>query len=198
MGFAELLLLGVALAMDAFAVTISNMFCYKGNSYARLLMAPIAFAVFQAGMPLLGYFLGGVVGDLIEAYAGIVTLIILGFIGGKMVKEGIEAIREGKSDEERCCEDGCCSIAGAVVPLTLQIVLMQAIATSIDAFAVGVSLRAENVDILVAVLIIGVTTLACCLAAVGVGKRFGNMLGDRAQIVGGLVLVAIGIRAMFF
>ena len=193
MGIAEIVLLGVALAMDAFAVTVSNTFCYRGASRARLLMLPVAFGAFQALMPLAGYFLGGLIGDIIETYSGIVTLAILGLIGGNMIKEGASALRSG--DVGRCDVPG----AGGGKPgeLSAKLVLVQAVATSIDAFAVGVSLRAVNVEVVSATAIIGVTTCACCLAALALGRRFGNLLGDRAQIVGGVVLVLIGIKAMF-
>ena len=180
MSIVEIVLLGVALSMDAFAVTISNVFCYP---------LPVAFGVFQAGMPLLGYFLGGVVGDFIETYSGIITLVILGFIGGNMIKEGVCALRGGGDGKEDVSEDGNA--------LTLKVILVQAVATSIDAFAVGVSLRAVSVAVAPAVSIIGVTTLLCCIVALAIGKRFGHLLGDRAQIVGGVVLVLIGIKAMF-
>ena len=191
MGIAEILLLGVALAMDAFAVTISNTFCYRGASKVRLFMLPVAFGVFQGLMPLLGYFLGGIVGGFIEQYCGIVTLVILGFIGGSMIKEGVEELRERKEGKGDVCPID-------VQKLTAKIILVQAVATSIDAFAVGVSLRAASVEIVSAAAIITLTTFACCLVALAVGKRFGNMLGDRAQIVGGAVLVCIGLTAMFF
>ncbi len=188
MSIVEIVLLGVALSMDAFAVTISNVFCYPNASRARLLALPVAFGVFQAVMPLLGYFLGGIVGDFIESYAGIVTLVILGLIGGNMIKEGVCALR-GEADEEEISEDASA--------LSLKVVLVQAVATSIDAFAVGVSLRAVSVAVAPAVSIIGVTTFLCCLVALAIGRRFGHLLGDRAQVVGGVVLVAIGIKAMF-
>lgn len=190
MSIVEIVLLGVALSMDAFAVTISNVFCYPNASRARLLALPVAFGVFQAGMPLLGYFLGGVVGGFIETYSGIITLVILGFIGGNMIKEGACALRGGGDDgEEEVSENDNA--------LTLKVILVQAVATSIDAFAVGVSLRAVSVAVAPAVSIIGVTTLLCCIVALAIGKRFGHLLGDRAQIVGGVVLVLIGIKAMF-
>lgn len=188
MSIVEIVLLGVALSMDAFAVSISNVFCYKGASRKRLFMLPVAFGVFQAVMPLAGYFLGGIVGDLIETYSGIVTLVILGVIGGNMIKEGVTALRGG-GDEPAEEQDAS--------KLTLKVVLVQAVATSIDAFAVGVSLRAVNVAVVPAVSIIGVTTFLCCCIALLIGKRFGSLLGDRAQIVGGIVLVAIGFKAMF-
>ena len=117
MSIVEIVLLGVALSMDAFAVTISNVFCYPNASRARLLALPVAFGVFQAGMPLLGYFLGGVVGDFIETYSGIITLVILGFIGGNMIKEGACALRGGGDGEEEVSENGNA--------LTLKVILVQ-------------------------------------------------------------------------
>ncbi len=191
MSVIEIIVLGFALAMDAFAVTLSNSFCYKGASRARLFALPIAFGVFQGLMPLVGFFLGGIVGDIIgdiiETYAGIVTLVILGIIGGNMIKEGVSALRNPETS---------CSLEAE--RLTAGVILMQSVATSIDAFAVGVSLRAVNVDIAVSATIIALTTCACCFVALALGKRFGGVLGDKAQIVGGVVLVLIGLKAMFF
>lgn len=185
----EIVILGVALAMDAFAVTVSNVFCYRGASRARLLMLPVAFGIFQGLMPLLGFFLGGLVGNIIEQYAGIVTLVILGLIGGNMIKEGISDLREAGGD--------VCDLAPDAAALTLKVVLVQAVATSIDAFAVGVSLRAASVNIAEAAIIITLTTFLCCVVALAIGKRFGSMLGERAEIVGGVVLVIIGVKALF-
>ena len=187
MSVIEIVVLGFALAMDGFAVTLSNSFCYKGASRARLFALPIAFGVFQGLMPLVGFFLGGIVGDIIETYAGIVTLVILGIIGGNMIKEGVSALRNPETS---------CSLEAE--RLTAGVILMQSVATSIDAFAVGVSLRAVNVDIAVSATIIALTTCACCFVALALGKRFGGVLGDKAQIVGGVVLVLIGLKAMFF
>ncbi len=191
MSIIEIVILGVALSMDAFAVTISNVFCYRGTSRARLLILPTAFGLFQGLMPLLGFFLGGIVGSLIEQYAGIVTFVILGFIGGNMAKEGISDLHKVDDGPDG---KGCPPNAAAV--LTAKIVLVQAFATSIDAFAVGVSLRAVNVEIVSAAIIIALTTFACCLVALFIGRRFGNLLGERAQIVGGVVLIIIGLKAL--
>ena len=196
MSIIEIVILGVALAMDAFAVTISNAFCYRGASRARLLMLPVAFGLFQGLMPLAGYFLGGLVGEIIEQYAGIVTLVILGVIGGNMIKEGVCDLREARA-ARRAGEDPCSCSTDSESSLTLKVVIIQAIATSIDAFAVGVSLRAASVGIAEASVVIALTTFACCVVALALGKRFGSLLGERAEIVGGVVLVAIGVKALF-
>lgn len=187
MGLGEILLLGLALSADAFSVTISNTFVYGAESRRRLLLMPVFFGVFQGLMPLVGYFLGGLAATLIERYAGIVTLLILGIIGGNMVREGMEALLHP--------DDGAARDEGG--RLTIGLLVFQAIATAIDAFAVGVSLRAQAVDILSSSVIICCTTAACCVVALAIGRRLGRLLGDRAEVVGGIVLIGIGLRAFF-
>ena len=185
MGIGEILLLGLALSADAFSVTISNTFVYGSESRRRLLLMPLFFGVFQGLMPLVGYVLGGLAAALIERYAGIVTLVILGLIGGNMVREGAEALLHPDERDD-----------DAHAPrLTVGLLLFQAVATAIDAFAVGVSLRAQSVEILGASTLICCTTAACCVAALVIGRRLGRLLGDRAEVVGGLVLIGIGLRA---
>jgi putative Mn2+ efflux pump MntP len=185
MGLTEILLLGLALSADAFSVTISNTFVYDHERRSRLALMPVFFGLFQGLMPLLGYFLGGVAAALIERYAGIVTLVILGIIGGNMIREGAEALLS--PEDEPLEREGA--------RLTVPTLLFQAVATAIDAFAVGVSLRAQAVDILLSSAVICCTTALCCVAALFIGKRLGRLLGDRAEVVGGIVLVLIGLRA---
>ncbi|MEE1274962.1 MAG: manganese efflux pump MntP family protein [Olegusella sp.] len=190
MTLVEILLLGLALSADAFSVTISNTFVYASERRRRLLLMPVFFGAFQALMPLLGYFLGSVAASFIEKYAGIVTLLILGVIGGNMVREGIGALRaamHGQAEEV--------AAARADQRLTIGTLVFQAIATAIDAFAVGVSLRAQNVNLIFSVSVIGLTTAVCCVIAIFLGKRLGRLLGDRAEVVGGLVLIGIGVKA---
>lgn len=192
MTLVEIIVLGVALSADAFAVTISNTFVYATESRARLMLMPIMFGLFQGIMPVAGYLLGGLAAEVIEAYAGIITLVILGFVGGNMIREGVSALM-GKGGEDGEPEE---SGAGPVAKrLTLVTVLAQAIATAIDAFAVGVSLRAQAVNVVVASSIIALTTFLCCVVALVLGRKLGEVLGDRAQVVGGIVLVIIGLKA---
>ncbi|MCI1665608.1 MAG: manganese efflux pump MntP family protein [Atopobiaceae bacterium] len=187
MGFAEIVILGLALSCDAFAVTISNTFVYCHETRARLALMPVLFGLFQGLMPLVGYFLGGLAADLIETYSGIVTLVILGVIGGNMIREGVGALRH---PEEKAAGEAC--VTGR---LTIAALLFQAVATAIDAFAVGVSLRAQSVDILVASGVIALTTALCCVVALVIGRKLGHLLGDRAEVAGGVVLVIIGLKA---
>ena len=195
MGVIEILLLGLALSADAFAVTVSNSFAYAHESRARLALMPVFFGAFQALMPLLGYFLGGLAAELIERYSGIVTMVILGIIGANMVREGVQALRASKAEGS---VDSADAAAGEKSPkrLTLAILVLQAIATAIDAFAVGVSLRAQDVNLPFAVCVIGLTTFVCCVVALLAGRRLGSLLGDRAEVAGGLVLIGIGIKAL--
>lgn len=186
----EIILLGVALSADAFAVTISNTFVYASESKRRLVLMPVTFGLFQGLMPLLGYFVGGLAAEVIERYAGIITLVILGIVGGNMICEGAEALLQPGEDEAEH--------AGPVAKrLTMVTILAQAFATAIDAFAVGVSLRAQAVNIVVAASIIALTTFVLCLAALAMGRKLGEVLGDRAQVAGGIVLVLIGLKAFF-
>ena len=190
LGLLEIILLGVALSADAFAVTISNTFVYASESKRRLVLMPVMFGLFQGLMPLLGYFVGGLAAEVIERYAGIITLVILGIVGGNMIREGAEALLHPGEDEAEH--------AGPVAKrLTMVTILAQAFATAIDAFAVGVSLRAQAVNIVVAASIIALTTFVLCLAALAMGRKLGEVLGDRAQVAGGSVLVLIGLKAFF-
>lgn len=177
----EALVLGVALAMDAMAVTLSNSLCEPDMPTSKKLAMPVLFALFQMAMPIAGFFGGTLVAPLIEAYAGIVSLVILGFVGGKMIWEAVQELRE----PEQC----------PTTRLTYPAIFFEAIATSIDAFIVGVSLAAAGANIVLYGAAIGITTLVCCLAVLALGRRLGAHFGPRAEVVGGIVLIIIGLRA---
>lgn len=177
----EALALGVALAMDAMAVTLSNSLCEPDMSRGKKLAMPIMFALFQMAMPIAGFFGGTLVAPLIEAYAGIVSLVILAFVGGKMIVEAVGELRE----PEEC----------PTTRLSYPTIFFEAIATSIDAFIVGVSLAASGANIVLYGGAIGVMTFICCVAMLLVGRKLGAHFGPRAEIVGGIVLISIGLRA---
>ena len=177
----EALVLGVALAMDAMAITLSNSLCEPDMPTSKKLAMPVLFALFQMAMPIAGFFGGTLVAPLIEAYAGIVSLVILGFVGGKMIWEAVQELRE----PEQC----------PTTRLTYPTIFFEAIATSIDAFIVGVSLAAAGANIVLYGAAIGITTLVCCLAVLALGRRLGAHFGPRAEVVGGIVLIIIGLRA---
>ena len=195
MGLLEILMLGVALATDAFSVTISNTFAFDDHRFSRLMRMPLFFGLFQFGMPLAGYFVGGIAAELIEKYAGIVSLVILGFIGSNMLYSGYKALKEDASEEDE--EEAQQEAQQGATTLSYGKLVFQAVATAIDAFAVGVSFRAHSVDILVASTLFGVITAILCTIVLFIGKKLGSLLGDRAEMVGGVVLILIGLKAFF-
>ena len=188
----EIVILGLALAMDAFAVTISNSFAYPKISRTRSLSMPLAFGFFQFLMPVVGFVLGQLVSDFITQYAGIITFAILGFIGGKMIwdafreEEGGKAYADGQGINAggNCLEQqyghGEC-LFGCLFALF---------------FAEGVSFAALEVNVLTSSGIIGITTALTCIVALCIGKRFGNALGEKATIIGGAVLILIGLKSL--
>lgn len=188
MGFAELLLLAVGLSMDAFAVSVGNGLSMKKSDPKAALAIAASFGLFQALMPTVGYFLGSAFETVISRFDHYIALIFLGFIGGKMIFDGIRELREkkksaGASEEEKPFK------------LSFGALMIQSVATSIDALIVGVSFAAlPNVNIWIAVTLIGIITFSISLVGVFSGKKFGQLLGSRAEIFGGLILVGIGVK----
>ncbi len=182
----ELFLLAVGLSMDAFAVSITNGLCDASLKRWQMLMVGVCFGGFQGIMPTLGYFLGKAFEVYITNLDHWIALILLAYIGGKMIWDSFH--------EE---EDG-----GSYI-LTGKMLFMQGIATSIDALAVGVSFAAlSDIKIYLAAPFICCVTFGFSIVGVVFGKGFGNRLGARAQFVGGMILLAIGIKIfaehMFF
>lgn len=183
MNLLDITLIGVGLSMDAFAVSISNGMVYRGLTKRRQAAMPIFFGIFQMLMPLLGFYIGSLFAAWIDRYAGILILLILGYIGGKMVWDGMHP---SKDPSEAQADN-----------LSWKTLFFQAIATSIDAFAVGVGFSAVGISILPATALIGMTTFLLCWVAIAIGKMFGKLLEDNAQIVGGVILIFIGLKSFF-
>ncbi len=180
MGIPEIILIGIGLSMDACAVRMTNAMVYGQSSPKKVLAMPFFFGAFQAIMPIIGYFAGSFFADFMAKYSGIVVMLILGVLGAKMIYEGFS-----KHDEQKKSSVGYATI------------LTQSVVTSIDAFAVGVGFAAVQTDIVLASVLIGIITLAITLCSVFIGKKFGNMLGSKAEVLGGLILIAIGIKELF-
>lgn len=219
MGLIEIILIGIGLSMDAVAVSMTNGMVYKDAGKAKTYAMPILFGLFQGLMPLIGYFAGGLFADVISQYASILVFIILGFIGGKMLKDGIEHIKEEKEQAKEKQEQKNTLVDETMVDevttqeevaitveiqeteekkeLTYKMLFIQAIATSIDAFAVGIGFSAMQVDILPAAGIITFTTAICSLLAIFIGKKFGDLLGSKSELLGGAILVFLAIKALF-
>lgn len=186
MGIIELLLIAVGLSMDAFAVSIGNGLSMKKSQPKSALAAAFSFGLFQALMPTAGYFLGSAFEDAIKEFDHYIALIFLGFIGGKMIFDGVNELRQRKKGEGGEVKE---------FKLALAALMIQAVATSIDALIVGVSFAAlPDVNIWAAVSLIGVITFVISLFGVFFGKKFGQLLGSKAEIFGGVILVGIGVK----
>lgn len=167
------------------SVTICNLVANPKLPNSRAFLMPLFFGLFQGLMPTLGYFTGSLAASVVETYAGIIALVILGIVGGKMLWDGLH---DDESEDLEAAHDH----------VSIGAILAQAVATSIDAFAVGVTFAATREPILLDACIIALCTFLLCLAMVFVGRRLGEHFGARAQIVGGIVLILIGLRAFFF
>jgi putative Mn2+ efflux pump MntP len=185
-------LLGVGLAMDAFSVSLANGLADRDMKIGRMLIVAGTFAGFQFAMPMIGWVFVHTAESKLEWFSGLVpwiALLLLLYIGGKMLKEGIEENRDPEAGEP--------DQAGA------GDLIMQGIATSIDALSVGFTIAAYSLlQALSSSLIIGVVTLAICLAGLRIGRKLGTVLAGKASILGGVILIGIGleiwIRGVFF
>ncbi len=177
-------MLGVGLAMDAFSVSLANGLNEPNMKGKRICLIAGVFAMFQAIMPLTGWFC---VHNLIRFFAVFekfipwIALLLLGFIGGKMIREGLQKKEEEAEKNEAV--------------LGFKMLILQGIATSIDALSVGFTISEyEFIMALVCALIIAAVTFFICVAGVKIGKKFGMKLADKASVFGGVILLGIGIE----
>lgn len=186
MGIIELFLMGVGLAMDAFAVSVCKGLAMRKVNGRQCFVIALFFGGFQALMPAAGWFLGIRLADKITAVDHWIVFVLLGYIGGKMVLEGIGEEKENKDTV----------IEEMDPPLDLRELLVLAVATSIDALAVGISLSFLQVNIVEAVSIIGIVTFIISAAGVFVGNIFGSKYKTRAEIAGGCILILLGVKIL--
>ncbi len=195
----EILLMAVALAMDACAVAMTNGMTHPKMPFKKALLIGGMFGFFQFLMPVIGFFITGIIAnaflDTFEKISAWISFGLLAFLGGKMLVDSILEMRERKTQndgEER-----------EEKPLTLGKLCVQAVATSIDALAVGVTLQMAAISqtglalgVWGATGVIGGITLLLAVGAVYIGKLVGNKLADKAGLIGGLVLIAIGLKIL--
>ena len=179
----ELVLIGVGLSMDAFAVALCKGLGMRSINYAHAAVIALFFGVFQAVMPLIGWVLGTQFARYITSVDHWIAFALLGYIGGKMIWDALHEAPETAP----CAGEG---------RLDLKELLMLAVATSIDALAVGITFAFLQVSILPAVATIGLITFALSFAGVVVGNRFGTRFQKKAEIAGGVVLVLIGLKIL--
>lgn len=186
------ILLGAGLAMDAFSVSIANGLNEPHMPRSKMCRVAGTYAGYQFAMPMIGWFCVHAVAEQFEAFRKFIpwiALLLLALIGGKMLAEGIRSVRSGKSAEAEGAQrkqEAC---------LGFGTLMVQGIATSIDALSVGFTIS-DYGTMMAAVcsFLIAVTTFVLCMAGLKFGKKFGERLADKATIFGGLLLIAIGVE----
>lgn len=179
MGIIELLLLSVGLGMDAFAVSVCKGIFMKKMDWKKAIIIGLYFGGFQALMPVIGYFLGSAFESLITNIDHWIAFILLGIIGEKMIKDSF-------ADESDNCNDD----------VSFKTMFVLAVATSIDALAIGITFAFLKVNLILAVALIGVITFILAVIGTKIGNRFGDKYQNKAELVGGIILVLLGIKIL--
>lgn len=179
MGIIEIFLIGVGLAMDAFAVSVCKGLSMKKIDWKKAIIIALYFGFFQGFMPVIGYFLGSTFESLVIQIDHWIAFILLSFIGGNMIKESF-------STESENCNDS----------VDFKTMVILAIATSIDALAVGVTFAFFKINLLFSVLIIGIITFVLSLFGIMIGNKFGSKYENKAEFTGGLILILLGLKIL--
>ena len=186
--YLEIVLLGAGLAADASCVCASNGLVYKPKLLNTFKMA-IVYAVFQCVMPIIGFFMGSLLPKVIYDYNHIIAFVLLCYIGVKMI---IDAYKDRKKKGEVCLEK-------QENVFTNKILILQGIATSIDALSVGFAFKGMNItQVINASIIIAGITFIMCFTFVQIGSYIGDKLNSKVELIGGVVLIALGIKMLIF
>ncbi len=205
MGITELILTALSLSMDASSVGMTNGMTDRGMTVRRSLLIAFFYGFFQFAMPLVGYYASSAFASLVEGIAPWLSFILLAFIGGKMIFDGIQEMkkrREEQKEGRHAKENGGKEDIPAGKGVDFKTLTLQAFATSVDALAVGVTFLALDaagalpLNVWADCLIIGGVTFLLSFVAVWLGRAVGNKLADKAEIAGGAVLVAIGVKIL--
>lgn len=194
MNIVSIIFTAIALAMDAFAVSITKGMTLKSLSKGIAIKIALFFGVFQAAMPLIGWILGIGFQDHIKAIDHWVALILLSILGGKMIYEFYKGRKEEKDEVNDAEIEVSTTLESDKDELSNKELTTLAIATSIDALAVGISFAFLDVNIILSSLIIGVITFIICFIGVIAGKKIGGLFKDYAELIGGIILIIIGIN----
>lgn len=179
MGVLEILLIAIGLAMDAFAVSVCKGLSMKKMSWNKAIIVGLYFGLFQGLMPIIGYFLGTAFESLVTQIDHWIAFGLLVYIGAEMLKEAFAKDSESYNDK-----------------VDLKTMLVLAIATSIDALAIGITFAFLNVNLILSVSIIGITTFAISVIGVKIGNKFGDKYERKAETVGGLILILMGTKIL--
>ncbi len=177
----SIFLIALGLSADCFAVALSSGISARSQSWLKALRGAVSFGLFQAIMPTIGWFVGRTIIDFISGFDHWVAFALLGFVGGRMIFESFRG-----SEEEKQSRD---------ISRGWTLIIMS-VATSIDALAVGLSLAFMDIPVALASPIIGIVALGITLLGFQIGKRAGKLMGKRAEIAGGVILIAIAVRIL--
>ena len=176
----ELVLLALGLAMDTFAVSVASGIAYRNFRFHHAIRMATAFGLFQAVMPAIGWLVGRTLQQWVAGIDHWVAFVLLGFVGGKMI---YEALRIEKAEEP-------------TNPFGASVLLVLALATSIDALVVGVTFAVLQTAIVTPIIVIGSVTFAVSLAGVYIGEAFGHFFEKKIEVFGGLVLIGMGLKIL--
>ena len=179
MSFFEIVLIGIGLAMDAFAVSICKGLSMKKLEWKKGFIIAFYFGIFQAIMPVIGYFLGSTFQNFVESVDHWIAFILLAIIGGNMIKDSFDDENDKRNDK-----------------VDEKTMLLLAVATSIDALAVGITFAFFEVNLWLSILIIGLVTFFLSIIGVGIGYKFGDKLQNKAELTGGIILIVIGLKIL--
>ena len=175
----DILLIGFGLAMDAFAISVCKGLTMPRRDWKKTLIIAAWFGIFQAGMPLLGWLLGARFSAVVASVDHWIAFVLLSLIGGNMIREALHP------DEDTLDDD-----------VSFRVMLPLAVATSIDALVTGVTFAFMSVSVWLAVSVIGGVTFVLCIVGVLLGRVLGNVLKDRARLLGGIVLILMGLKIL--
>lgn len=183
MNLLNIYLIAIGLSMDAFAVSITNGLIIKEIKIRHAFRIAFSFALFQAGMPILGWVGGLTFRNYIESIDHWIAFGLLTLIGSKMIYESFV-----QNEDETICKERSC--------LNPKILLLMSIATSIDALAVGITFAVINIEIITPIIIIGCITFIFCFAGIYIGSKAGHFFEKRIETIGGIILIAIGLKIL--
>lgn len=181
MEIVTLFCIAVGLSMDAFAVSVTNGLSYKNFKKTQVIVSAFTYGLFQGIMPLIGFFLGSLFFTIISRFDHWIALLLLGFIGLNMISDAIKEIKHPEKSDSNS-------------DFNYKTLLLQAIATSIDALTVGLTFAAMKMNIYFSALCIALVTTFFCIIGGFIGKKFGSLLKEKAKVFGGVILILMGLK----
>lgn len=179
MSLFEIIFIGIGLAMDAFAVAVCKGLSMKKINWKSCIIIALYFGIFQAGMPVIGYFLGSTFSSFVQKVDHWIAFILLAIIGGNMIKESTDDELDKRNDN-----------------VSFKTMIILAIATSIDALTIGITFAFFEVNLLLSITIIGVVTFVLSIIGVLIGNKFGDKFQNKAELAGGIILILIGLKVL--